>query len=104
MILNFLQVSKTMEPQEAEVVPIIYFLDKYDRWKLKSQKERWLHIFMFTNMQKHFKPKILSCNGMQNQTQHKERGDCKECRRYRQPTEISFKFIQTSNIKLLCLI
>lgn len=37
----------------------------------KSQKERWLHIFMFTNMQKHFKPKTLSCNGMQNQTQQK---------------------------------
>lgn len=48
----------------------------------KSQKERWLHIFMFTNMQKHFKPKILPCNGMQNQTQHrkKKRGISKERR------------------------
>lgn len=65
-----------MEPWDAEVVPIIYFLDKYERWKLKSQKWRWLHIFMSTNMQKHFKPKILSCNGMQNQTQHrKKKGD-----------------------------
>lgn len=39
----------------------------------KKNQVRWLYIFMFTNMQKHFKPKILPCNGMQNQTQHRKK-------------------------------
>lgn len=41
----------------------------------KKRQERWLHIFMFTNVQKHFKPKFshaMACKTKRSIERRKE--------------------------------